>query len=176
MPRPARPIAILLLLPMLVAGCASSDPMRLIPPTDRSMLEAEARLGTGGSSGRPISVEQMLASARASGGASAGRMPEPLVLRYAQGAVQPDPAQRMAIEGFAARAAGAPRVVVVGRRATSLTGPDAMLGQRRAVAVARLLEARFPDVEIRFDPAASAEEIILLGGAQAQGSGGAPPR
>jgi hypothetical protein len=158
-------LATLLLLPLLAAGCASSDPLRLIPATDRSMLEAEARLGTGGSAGRPISVEQMLASARASGGAAPGRMPEPLVLRYAQGAVQPDPAQRMAIEGFATRAAGAPRVVVVGRRATSLAGPDAMLGQRRAVAVARLLEDRFGDVEIRFEPTAAADEIILLGGA-----------
>lgn len=148
---------------LLVTGCASSDPMRLIPPTDRSMLEAEARMGTGGgTSGRPISVDQMLASAR--GAAAPGRAPEPVVLRFAADAVQPDPAQRMTIEGFAQRAAGAPRVIVVGRRASGATA-EAMLSQRRAVAVARLLEPRFPEVELRFEPTAVADEIILLGGA-----------
>ena len=160
-----------LLPPLLAVACAQSDPMRYIPQGERNLLQAEARLGdTPGrtATGGRISVDELLARARTAEAGAGARQAEPLVLRFTPGAVQPDAAQREAIERFAARAAGAPRVVVVGRRAATLAGPEALLGQRRAVAVARLLEPSLPEVETRFEPGVAADEILLVAG------GGAP--
>lgn len=166
MSRPARRILPLLAaLPLL--GCVANDPIRYIPQNERNLLQAEAQLGdTPGrapSAGR-ISVEELLGRARTAAAAPQAGIAEPLVLRFAAGATQPDDAQRAAIEAFAERAAGSPRVLVVGRRATALAGPDAFAAQRRAVAVARLVEPRIPGVEIRFEPNAAAEDIVLIAG------------
>jgi hypothetical protein len=131
------PLAVLAVL----AGC-SDDPMRRIPPTDRALLEAEARLGTGGGQGAAtgrMSVEDILARARGEAQGGAG-----LTLRFADGAVQPDPAQRAQLAAFAARNRGGAILVTGGR------GDPAMLGERRAVAVARALEDAAPQVELRF--------------------------
>lgn len=138
-----------LVLLLLIAGCAD-DPMRRIPPSDRALLEAEARLGGGPAApdGR-TTVADVLARARgeAPGGST-------LVLSFAGGAVQPDAAQRDQLAAFARRGAG--RVVVTGGR-----GDPALLGERRAVAVARALEADLPEVELRFATGAAPDQVRI---------------
>lgn len=127
----------LLLLPLAACG---SDPMRYIPAGDRAVLQAEARLGAAQAQpeGR-LSVAEMLARARGSDGAEGA-----LTLRFAGAEVQPDAAMRARLAGFAAANRGRAVVVTGGR------GDPALLGERRAVAVARALEAEFPGVELRF--------------------------
>ena len=152
-----RPVVLVL----LATACAPRDPMSVLPSAERAALPATPGLATPGR----LTVAEMLSRARSGSAPAAAGTPralEPLVLRFAAGVVQPDAAQRGAIEGFARRAAGAPRVLVVGHRAEELANPDALLGQRRAVAVARLLEPQIPEVEMRFDPGAAAGEIVLL--------------
>lgn len=151
---------------LLVAACASRDPMSVLPPADRAALLDGA--GRDAAPGR-LTVAEMLARSRSGAAPSPAPSPapamrevEPLVLRFAADAVQPDAAQRSAIEAFAVRAGGAGGVVVVAHRAAELAGGDALLGQRRAVAVARLLEPRIPEVATRFDPGAAPGEIVLL--------------
>jgi hypothetical protein len=124
----------------LLASCAS-DPLRRLPATDRALLETEARLGTvgGQAGGGRTSVAEILARAR---GDTPGATN--LVLRFAGMTVQPDGAQRNELAAFAARHRSG-RVVVTGGR-----GDPAMLGERRAVAVARALEAEAPAIELRF--------------------------
>lgn len=146
---PARPILLLALL----TACSDSA-MRYNPPSDRALLEAEARMGTGGAqpqSGR-MTVEDILARAR-------GESPRPatsgLTLRFAGAAVQPDTAQREQLRAFAAAQSGANLVVTGGR------GDPAMLGERRAVAVARALEAAMPNVALRFATGAPTDQVQI---------------
>ena len=164
MPRLRQDLALGLL--MSAAACAPRDPLSALPPADRAALLAEP-----GTAGRTpaggTAVADMLARARV-GAAAAPKAAEPLVLRFSPGAVQPDPAQRGAIEAFAAKSAGTSKVLVVSHRAEGMAGPDALLGQRRAVAVARLLEPSIPEVEMRFEPEAAAGEVVLLPDPDAQ--------
>jgi hypothetical protein len=149
---------LILLLPLIAAGCAD-DPMRRIPATDRALLEAEARLG--GPSGQPggrTSVEEILARARGDNpgdtqGATASDTT--LVLRFTGEAVQPDAGQRALLSGFAARNR-AGRIVVTGGR-----GDPTMLGERRAVAVARALEGQAASIELRFASGAPADAVQI---------------
>ncbi len=121
-----------------LAACGTPDPLRAIPSHERNMLEAEARLST--SRDRRSTVEAMLARARAND-------PAPLVLRFPGAVTTPDAAQREAISRFATAARGAPRLIVQARPG----GGAEMLPPRRAIAVARLLEADFPQVDIQFE-------------------------
>jgi hypothetical protein len=143
---------LLLLLALLPVAC-SSDPMRRIPPGDRALLEAEARLGGGnqGPAEGRMSVADLLARARGDQSSSDGA----LVLSFAGGAVQPDEAQRRQIAAFAAARTGG-RLVVTGGR-----GDPQMLGERRAIAVARALEADQPDVELRFATGAAPDQVRI---------------
>lgn len=142
------------ILLLLVLTACSGGAMRYIPPGDRALLEAEARLGTGG--GQPqagrTTVEDLLARAR-------GEAPRPvagdLTLRFAGTAVQPDAAQREQLRAFAAARRGAGLVVTGGR------GDPAMLGERRAVAVARALEAEVPDIALRFASDAPPDQVRI---------------
>ena len=149
-----------LVLPLLVAAC-TDDPLRRIPPTDRALLEAEARLGSTGQPGGRTSIEEMLARARGEG-APAGTAAAPrdgaLVLRFDGQAVQPEPPQLAQLYAFAARAGGG-RLVVTGGR-----GDPAMLGERRAIAVARALEALGPPVELRFASGAPPDAVQIASG------------
>ena len=160
---------LIVILPLLAAACAD-DPMRRIPATDRALLEAEARLG--GPSGQPggrTSVEEMLARARGEAEAAAA-LPRDgaLVLRFAGQAVQPEPPQLAQLYAFAARQGGG-RLVVTGGR-----GDPALLGERRAIAVARALEALGPPVELRFASGAppDAVQIASAGGTLLAPAGG----
>jgi hypothetical protein len=76
------------------------------------------------------------------------------VLGFAGGAVQPDAAQRDQLAAFARGGGG--RVVVTGGR-----GDPALLGERRAVAVARVLEADLPEVELRFANGAPPDQVRI---------------
>jgi hypothetical protein len=158
--------ASLLLLP-LVAAC-NPDPIRFIPPTDRTLLEAQARLGEGGTARQPgrITVAELLAKARAESPAAQGPAARSgLVLRYTATQVQPDDAQRRDVEAFAAAVRGAPLVTVASRPAGFAGGDSSLLGERRALAVARLIRPEVPNVELRFEAAVPpGEVVVLLGG------------
>lgn len=153
---------LVLLLPLLAAACAD-DPIRRIPPTDRALLEAEARLGGAGQPGGRTSIEEMLARARGEAAADGTATAAPardgaLVLRFQGQAVQPEPPQLAQLYAFAARAGGG-RLVVTGGR-----GDPALLGERRAIAVARALEALGPPVELRFASGASPDAVQIASG------------
>lgn len=138
-------------LPLLAIGCASGDPLRDIPAADRAMLQAEARLAA--PTERRSTVAAMLERARGPGAA-------PLLLRFQGDTTQPDPAQREAILRFAAATSGTQRLVVTSRRE-----PEAgvtMLGPRRAIAVARVLEAEGREAEIRFDATMAADTVRIV--------------
>jgi len=131
-----------------LAACGTPDPLRAIPSHERNMLEAEARLSTGRD--RRSTVEAMLARARASD-------PAPLVLRFPGAVTAPDAAQREAISRFATAARGAPRLIVQARPG----GGAEMLPPRRAIAVARLLETDFPQVDIQFEAQLPADTVRI---------------
>ena len=105
--------------------------------------------------------------------------PPRMVLRFRGTDVAPDEAQRAELNRFAAANAGAPGAVVIAQR-DALGGETALLGQRRALAVARLLEGSFREVQLRFERDAPAGQVLILreaGTALAPGaSGQAPPR
>jgi len=132
-----------------LAACGTPDPLRAIPSHERNMLEAEARLST--SRDRRSTVNAMLARARAND-------PSPLVLRYTGTTTMPDAAQREAISRFATAARGAPRLVVQARPG----GGAEMLAPRRAIAVARLLEADFQTVDIQFEAQTPPDTVRIL--------------
>jgi hypothetical protein len=134
---------------LALAACGTPDPLRQIPSHERNMLEAEARVST--SRDRRSAVDAMLARARAND-------PAPLVLRYSGTATTPDATQREAISRFATASRGAPRLVVQARPG----GGSEMLGPRRAIAVARLLEADFPNVDIQFEAQTPPDTIRIL--------------
>lgn len=145
------PIARHLWLPLLVMGCAPTDPLRVIPAHERTMLQAEARLAA--PTDRRGAVAAMLERARGPG-------PGPLLLRFEGEATQPDAAQRNAIARFSTAASGAPRILVAARPGL---GADAMmLGPRRAIAVARLLETEGREVEMRFDTALPVDTVRVV--------------
>lgn len=137
------------LIPLALAGCAAPDPLSAIPAHERNMLQAEARQATGRD--RHAVVQAMLARARAND-------PAPLALRFTGTETAPDAAQRDAVARFAAAARGAPRLVVQARPG----GGAEMLAPRRAVAVARLLEPEFAQVDIAFDLQIPPDTIRIL--------------
>ncbi|WP_431268581.1 hypothetical protein [Dankookia sp. P2] len=109
-----------LLLSLLPLAACAPDPIRFIPPTDRTLLEAQARLGEGGAARQPgrITVAELLAKARAESPTAPGPAARTgLVLRYAATQVQPDDTQRRDVESFAAAVRGAPLVTVASRPA-----------------------------------------------------------
>lgn len=97
------------LLPLPLLAACNLDPVRFIPPTDRSLLEAQARLGEDGAgrqTGR-ITVAELLAKARAEAPGPQGPAARSgLVLRYTATEVQLDETQRRDLEAFAAAARG----------------------------------------------------------------------
>lgn len=135
-------------LPLLAAGCAAPDPLSAIPAHERTMLQAEARMAA--PTDRRGAVAAILERARGAG-------PAPLLLRFEGEATRPDPAQRAALARFTEAARGAPRIEVVAR--PGLGAGAMMLGPRRAVAVARLLEGEGREVELRFDSAMPADAV-----------------
>lgn len=148
------------LLTAAVLTSCSNPPMAYIPSSDRSMLEAEARLGrdnTGGGTG--ISVEQMLQRARRGdqpvaapgAGAEAGQAQTRLLLHFDGDAVQPDDDQRSQIEAFATSHPGNESLTITSR-GDGLGAGSQFLGQRRALAVSHALGEGRPNAVIRFDP------------------------
>ena len=97
-------------------------------------------------------MADLLAKARAESPAAQGPAPRTgLVLRYTAIQVQPGETQRRDIEAFAAAVRGAPLVTVASRPA-GFDGSDAsLIGERRALAVARLIRPEVPNVELRFE-------------------------
>ncbi|MFZ4408605.1 MAG: hypothetical protein ACOYOH_14770 [Paracraurococcus sp.] len=164
---PPRRLRVLLLLLPLLAAC-NPDPIRFIPPTDRTLLEAQARLGEGNAGRQPpgrITVAELLAKARAAAptGAGPGQPPRTgLVIRYTPTQVQPDEAQRQQVADFAAAVRGAALVTVASRPAGKQGNDASLLGERRALAVARLLQPEVSNVEIRFESAVPTGEVLVL--------------
>jgi len=148
----------MLLVPVLTLAACSPEPIEYIPPSDRALLQAQARLGDApGASSAPISVDEMLSRART---AQPPQPPAPpLRLQFTGDAVQPDDQQKQSLARFAAAAHGH-TVTVVSRRG-GFDDPTALLGQRRALAVAHVLEGSIADVELRFDAAAPGDTVLV---------------
>ncbi len=155
------------LLCVLLAAC-SHDPVHYIPEADR---RAAASDGSG-----PISVDELLARVRSSestapeSATQAGTMqaetPGRIVMRFADNAIQPDAGQREALRQFAAASLAARQPVVVSSRPGSFDDPgQKVLGQRRAIAVARELSSVAGDVETHFDAALPADVVVVTQGA-----------
>jgi hypothetical protein len=139
------------LIGMTVLGLAACthEPMDYIPQGERTLLKAQARMGEGGVSGQPVSVDEMLQRARGqSQAASADR--QRLVVQFSGDAVMLDDAQRKSLTAFSAAVGNAP-VVVTGQRG-GFAGGSPLLGQRRAVAVANALSVTLTSVDVRFVP------------------------
>ena len=137
-----------------VAGCTPA-PIDYIPAQERAMLQSQGHAG--GAGGRPISVDQMLQRARTPEQSQAEV--SQLLIHFENGAVMPDDAQKQSIDHFAAAAQGE-TVTVVGQKG-EVSGPYALLGQRRAVAVARLLSVRIADVQVRFQADQSPDSVAI---------------
>lgn len=144
----------LLSVSIVLAGC-SNDPVRFIPVQDRTMLQAEARLGEGSASAPKgaISVAELMAQARGAGASGATT-----VLRFDAGTVQPDAAQRETIHQFAQAQPGAASATVASRPGNF---DDGLIGQRRAVAVSRELANYIPDVAVQFNPQLPEGVVVL---------------
>lgn len=156
--------SIVLSVVILLAGCAQ-EPMQYIPPADRALLQAQARLGDSVSPQGSITVADLLRRARpADDQPSAATR---LVLRFAGDTVIPDDAQKQSLARFSAAAAGRP-VVVTGQRG-GFEGTSGLLGQRRAVAVAKNLADTQPDVEVRFSPETPVDTVIVSLGTPGRG-------
>ncbi len=169
---------LLLLSPALLLAACQQQPLSYIPPADRTLLQAQARLGEGGTAAATpparTSVADMLSRAR-SGEAQA---PARLVLRFGPDDLAPDDAQRAELSRFSSANRGSPGVVVISRP-SGAEGDGALLNQRRAVAVARLLEADFRNVQLRFEREAPAGQVLVLrdaGTGLATGAPGQAPR
>ena len=147
-----------------LAAC-THEPIEYIPLDDRALLQAQARLGQApGQSAGAIPVDEMLRRARAAGDTSDASDPAPatpsrLVLQFKGDAVQPDAEQKKALSGFASSMQG--RSVTVLSRPGGFDGATALLGQRRALAVAHELSAAMPDVDLKFTPDAPADVVIV---------------
>lgn len=145
------------LLCCFLAACAQ-DPIRYIPETDRVVAAADGA--------RPVTVEAMLARAR-NNTPGATAVPGRLLVRFEADTVTPSPAQRAELRQFAQATPGAtpgtaPRKFwVASRPGTFEDGGSPVLGQRRAVAVARELSTLSPDVELRFDPALPPGVVVV---------------
>ena len=155
------------ILPLLaVAGC-SHDPILYIPSTDRTMLQAQARLGNADDGGKgPISVDEMLR--RAKQGDSGPAAASSVVLHFGGDTVQPDAAQRDTLWRFATKT-GAETLVVSSRPGSFSDPATPVLGPRRAVAVSHELSAIVPNVQVRFEAALPPDVVVVsLGGLPAR--------
>jgi hypothetical protein len=145
---------------VLAAAC-SHDPIRYIPETDRTMLEAQDRLNGGQGTGEAISVDEMLRRAKSSGDSKAA--PSRVVIRFDGDTVQPDAAQRDTLRRFAAQAHTAS--LTVSSHPGSFDDPGSpVLGQRRAIAVSRELSDVVPDVQVRFEPGLPPGVVVVSQG------------
>jgi hypothetical protein len=143
-----------LILSLLLAAC-SQDPLLYIPEAERRAA-AVAAAGPAG----PVSVEDMLARARTNESGTAA--PARLLVRFEGTAVQPDAAQRESLRTFAMTAQEARQKLMVASRPGQFEDPGApVLGQRRAVAVARVLSTGTIDVGMRFDPALPPGVVVV---------------
>ena len=147
----------ILLLPLMALSACSPEPIDYIPPTDRALLQAQARLGGSGADAGPVSVADMLSRARNAPAAQAAS--PPLVLQFAGDAVALDEAQKQSLAHFAATAKGR-RITVLSRRA-GFEGGAALLGQRRALVVAHELSPDGGDIELRFADDAPADSVVV---------------
>jgi hypothetical protein len=87
-------------------------------------------------------------------------VPGRLLVRFEGAAVTPDAGQRASLRDFAGTSGG--RRLVVASRPGGFDDPGApVLGQRRAVAVARELSALVADVDMRFDPALPPGVVVV---------------
>nr|WP_294517468.1 hypothetical protein [uncultured Rhodopila sp.] len=136
------------MMALLVAAC-SHDPIRYIPETDRAMLQAQDRLGTGDRTGQPISVDEMLQRAKSTAENKAS--PSRVVIRFDGDAVQPDAAQRDTLRRFAEQSHTG-SLTVTSHPGSFDDAGSPVLGQRRAIAVSRELSAVVADVQMRFEP------------------------
>lgn len=171
-PRAPMPVLLAVAMSALLAACANNDPLSYIPAQDRALLQAQQRLGGDGGGTSPITVDALLNQARVN--APPGTAPATVAaatdghvaLRYDGDAIQPDAAQREAIHRFATVARDQGLRVTVLSRQDSFADPGVpLLGQRRATAVARELQAVLPDadVDLRFEPSAPAGVVLLSG-------------
>ncbi len=139
----------------LVLAACSQDPVRYIPEAERTAAAAEVA--------RPISVDEMLARTRNSNAAPASSIstvPGRLLIRFDGAAITPDAGQKASLREFAASTGG--RSLMVASRPGSFDDPGTpVLGQRRAVAVARELSSVAQDVEMRFDPALPPGVVVV---------------
>lgn len=145
----------IILVPMLGLAACSYQPMDYIPPTDRALLEAQARLSPSGNGQGPISVKEMLNRARD----SQADAEHPLVLTFVGDTVQPDAAQVQLLQQFAAKVHG--QAVTVTSQPGGFDDPGSLLGPRRAVAVAHELSASLPTVGVRFSAEAPAHAVVV---------------
>jgi len=146
---PAHRLTLPLALAILLAGC-TNDPIRYIPPGDRTTLQSQARLGESdaGAANGAISVDELLRRAKTN--EAAPPPPSRILLHFDGATIQPDGAQRATLRDFAERLHAR---LVVSSRPGSFDDPGApLLGQRRAVAVSRELAPFATDVEMRFVP------------------------
>ena len=146
-----------------LAAC-SHEPMEYIPPGERDLLKAQARLGESGGGSQPVSVDEMLQRARGQAQASAAAAADSkrLVVQFTGDAVQLDDAQRKSLDAFGAAVGNLP-VVVTGQRG-SFGGASPLLGQRRAVAVANALSATLANVDVRFMPNVPDNVVVVAVG------------
>lgn len=145
-----------------LAACAH-DPIRYIPPEDRTALEAQARLSSAPGDGQGITVDQMLARAKTSAATPAPS--SRILIRFEGEAVQPDAAGQEQLRAFAARLPSAAMPVVVSSRPGEFGDPGSpLLGQRRAVAVSRVLAGSSNNVEVRFDTALPPDVVVVSTG------------
>jgi hypothetical protein len=144
-----------LLVMLLALSACSNPPMRYIPTADRSLLDAERRLGQDGDPADKsgVSVSQMLDRARNGDTTQvAATGPATRVLLHFDGdAVQPNSSQRAQLVSFASAHRSGPTVLVTSH-ADAVEAGAQLMDQRRAVAVSRELATSVPDVSIRFDP------------------------
>lgn len=170
------PRAAALALPLAIVACAH-EPLEYIPANDRAMLQAQARLGldSGEHRSEGVSVKEMLMRARGTDGGAPGvdaddaqaRRPGDGVggtkLEFADGQLQPTDAQRQQLLRMASAVSGAGGATVV-THPEGLQGASPLLGERRAMTVAHILEASVPKVDVRFDPDMPAGEVIVVAG------------
>ncbi len=156
------------LFALLVSACAHA-PMDYIPPTDRSMLQAQARLG-GDETAAPktsIAVDDLLANARTQGVSPArtGR----LVLHFEGTEATLDAAQKTELgqfvqgqsaQGQSAQGSAARTLRVIARKHELAEDPT-MLNQRRAVATAHVLQAQGASADIGFAVTTPPNDIIV---------------
>lgn len=176
-PRSSMRRAIAILAALAPVAACQQAPMAYIPATDRALLESQARLGSdaaGASTDRTgrLSVDDMLRAARGGaegvpdGAQGVGAVAGGPLTRVHGGArlvpfegerLVPEESRRAAVLLAAREARLSGKVIVTGG------GERLGLGQRRAVAVATMLEAQIPGTEVRFDAELPPGQVTISG-------------